>query len=214
MPDFFFLFLEILGTIAFAVSGAIKGVSKKLDVFGICFLGLITAVGGGIIRDLILGNTPPETFINPIYAIISLCTSIIIFLPFVRKFLTKHKRGYDLCLLITDTIGLATFSVIGVQVAYASYSSNTFLLIFVGVVTGVGGGVLRDITINSIPDIFVKHFYASASILGVTATCILWKLVGETVAIVSGFVIICALRFLAAKFRWNLPTVHDNNIDL
>ncbi len=214
MPDFFFLCLEILGTIAFAVSGAIKGVRKKMDVFGVCVLGLITAVGGGIIRDLILGNTPPITFINSRYALIAVITSIIIFLPFVRKFLVHHKRGYDLCLLITDTLGLATFSVIGVQVAYAGFSSNTFLLIFVGVITGVGGGVLRDMMSKNIPDIFVKHFYASASIVGVAFTCVLWNLVGETLAMVIGFIVIVALRFLAAKYHWNLPSIHDDNTDL
>ena len=214
MPDFFFLCLEILGTIAFAISGAIKGVRNKMDVFGVCVLGLITAVGGGIIRDLILGNTPPITFIKPRYALIAIITSIIIFLPFVRKFLVHHKRGYDLCLLITDTLGLATFSVIGVQVAYAGFSSNMFLLIFVGVITGVGGGVLRDMMSKNIPDIFVKHFYASASILGVILTCVLWKPLGETPAMIIGFVVIVALRFLAARYHWNLPSIHDDNTDL
>lgn len=214
MPDFFFLCLEILGTIAFAISGAIKGVRNKMDVFGVCVLGLITAVGGGIIRDLILGNTPPITFIKPRYALIAIITSIIIFLPFVRKFLVHHKRGYDLCLLISDTLGLATFSVIGVQVAYAGFSSNMFLLIFVGVITGVGGGVLRDMMSKNIPDIFVKHFYASASILGVILTCVLWKPLGETLAMIIGFVVIVTLRFLAARYHWNLPSIHDDNTDL
>lgn len=214
MHDFFFLCFEILGTIAFAVSGAIKGVRQKMDVFGVCMLGLITAVGGGIIRDLVLGNTPPITFIKPRYALIAIATSIIIFLPFVRKFLVHHKRSYDYCLLITDTLGLATFSVIGVQVAYAGFSTNVFLLVFVGVITGVGGGVLRDMMSKNIPDIFVKNFYASASIVGVLLTCLLWKPLGETVAMIVGFVIIVALRFLAAHYRWNLPTIHDNNTDL
>ena len=214
MPDFFFLCLEILGTIAFAVSGAIKGVRKKMDVLGVCVLGLITAVGGGIIRDLVLGNTPPITFIKPRYAIIAIITSIIIFLPFVRKFLAHHKHGYELCLLITDTLGLATFSVIGVQVAYAGFSNNMFLLIFVGVVTGVGGGVMRDVMSKNVPDIFVKHFYASASIIGTILTVLLWNPLGETLAMVIGFVIIVALRFLAAKYHWNLPTIHDENTDL
>ena len=214
MPDFFFLCLEILGTIAFAVSGAIKGVRKKMDVLGVCVLGLITAVGGGIIRDLVLGNTPPTTFIKPRYALIAVTTSIIIFLPFVRKFLCNHKHTYEICLLITDTLGLAIFSIIGVEVAYAGFSYNKFLLIFVGVVTGVGGGVVRDMMAESIPDIFVKHFYASASIIGTILTVLLWGVVGETIAMIIGFIVIVTLRLLAAKYHWNLPTIHDENTDL
>ena len=214
MPDFFFLCLEILGTIAFAVSGAIKGVNKKMDVLGVCVLGLITAVGGGIIRDLVLGNTPPITFIKPRYALIAIITSIIIFLPFVRKFIARHKHGYELCLLITDTLGLAVFSVIGVQVAYAGFNNNMFLLIFVGVATGVGGGVIRDMMAETIPDIFKKHFYASASIIGTIITVLIWKVVGEAFAMSIGFVVIVALRLLAAKYHWNLPTIHDDDADL
>lgn len=214
MSDFFFLFLEILGTIAFAVSGAIKGVKKKMDVLGVCVLGLITAVGGGIIRDLILGNTPPITFIKPRYAIIAIVTSIIIFLPISRKFLANHKHGYELSLLITDTLGLAIFSVIGVQVAYAGFNNNMFLLIFVGVVTGVGGGVIRDMMSETIPDIFKKHFYASASIIGTIITVLLWRVIGETFAMIIGFIVIVTLRLLAAKYHWNLPTIHDENTDL
>lgn len=213
MSDFL-LFLEILGTISFAVSGAIKAIHKKMDVLGVCILGLITAVGGGILRDLILGNTPPSSFVNPRPCIIAVSTSIVIFLPFVRKFLSLHKRGYELCLLITDTIGLAVFSVIGVRLAWAGFNNNLFLLVFVGVITGVGGGMIRDILANSVPDIFVKYFYASASIIGVIVCSLLYNPLGETLAMIIGMIIIVLLRFLAAKFRWKLPVSIDNDPNL
>ncbi len=197
---------EILGTIAFAVSGAMTGLSKKMDILGVTILGVITSVGGGAIRDLILGMTPPATFKDPTYALLAIAVSIIIFIPMVRHFLFKQQRIYDIVMLIMDSIGLGAFTVVGIQVAYTADSSyNIFLLIFVGVVTGVGGGILRDVLSGNTPYIFVKHFYACASIIGSIACILLWKYLGQSVAIIGGAAIVIILRLLAAHFRWSLP---------
>lgn len=197
---------ELLGTIAFAASGAITGLSKKMDILGVTMLGVVTAVGGGVIRDVILGNTPPATFRNPTYALISIAVSIIIFIPTVRRVLVRKQQVYDFIMLIMDSIGLGAFTVVGIQTAYASDNTyNAFLLIFVGVVTGVGGGVLRDILAGNTPYIFIKHFYACASIIGAIVCILLWKSFGQSIAIIGGAASIIILRLLAAHYRWSLP---------
>ena len=161
-----FVAFEILGTIAFAVSGAVVAISKKMDIFGVAILGMTTAVGGGILRDLILGITPPAAFQSPGYALTSIAVSMLVFLPPVRRLLHWNEKLYDTALLLFDAIGLGIFTVIGVQTAYiATGELNAFLAIFVGVVTGCGGGVMRDVFAGSPPYIFVKHF------LSIPLTC-------------------------------------------
>ena len=100
------------------LSGAITGLKKNMDVFGVCILGLTTAVGGGVIRDLLLGITPPGTFQDPIYAVVALLTSLVLFLPRIRRLLMWDQRLYDLVLLIMDSAGLGIFTVAGIRIAY------------------------------------------------------------------------------------------------
>lgn len=205
-----FLILELIGTMAFAASGAITALRKNMDIFGVCILGLTTAVGGGVIRDLILGITPPGTFQDPIYAVVSLLTSAVLFLPRIRHLLMWDQRLYDLALLIMDSAGLGIFTVAGIRIAYEHAAHPTlFLLVFVGVVTGVGGGVLRDVLAGDTPYIFVKHVYASASLAGALACVVLWPLAGEAAAMLCGGGLVIAIRILSAHFRWNLPRAHD-----
>ena len=114
METFLFLF-EMLGTIAFAASGAVLGVRKGLDVFGVCFLGLTTACGGGMVRDVLLGNTPPAAFQNPTASAVAVVTSLIMFLSGVRHLLMGNQRRYDLFMLLMDSAGLGIFTVMGVR---------------------------------------------------------------------------------------------------
>lgn len=196
---------EIIGTVAFAVSGAMTGLKNKMDIFGVMILGVVTAVGGGVIRDLILGITPPGMFGKPVYAVVAMVTAVITFLPAVRRLLTKNQRVHDFVLLILDSLGLGVFTVVGIQTAYrASSGYGAFLIVFVGVITGVGGGVLRDVLAGERPYIFVKHIYASASIAGAIACVLLWS-VNSTAAVVVGAVLVFVIRLLAAHFRWSLP---------
>ena len=200
-----FVAFEILGTIAFAVSGAVVAISKKMDIFGVAILGMTTAVGGGILRDLILGITPPAAFQSPGYALTSIAVSMLVFLPPVRRLLHWNEKLYDTALLLFDAIGLGIFTVIGVQTAYiATGELNAFLAIFVGVVTGCGGGVMRDVFAGSPPYIFVTHFYATASLLGAVACLLLWN-IGQMPAMLIGAAVTLTLRLLAAHYRWSLP---------
>ena len=200
-----FVAFEILGTIAFAVSGAVVAISKKMDIFGVAILGMTTAVGGGILRDLILGITPPAAFQSPGYALTSIAVSMLVCLPPVRRLLHWNEKLYDTALLLFDAIGLGIFTVIGVQTAYiATGELNAFLAIFVGVVTGCGGGVMRAVFAGSPPYIFVKHFYATASLLGAVACLLLWN-IGQMPAMLIGAAVTLTLRLLAAHYRWSLP---------
>jgi len=206
MSETMFLIFELIGTVAFAASGAITGIGKKMDILGVATLGIVTAVGGGVIRDVILGLTPPATFSNPIYAIIALTVSVIIFIPAVHRFLFKNKKVYDFIMLLMDSAGLGIFTVVGIQTAmHKMQSPGIFLLIFVGMVTGIGGGVLRDVLSKSTPYIFIKHFYACASFFGAVACIVLWHFLGEQIAVIGGAAVVLVLRLLAAHFRWSLP---------
>lgn len=205
LEPMFFIF-ELIGTVAFAISGAQVAIEKKMDVLGVAVLGMTTAVGGGILRDLILGITPPSAFRNPVYALVAIACSIIMFLPSVRKCLNRFPGIYEKILLYSDALGLGLFTVIGIRVAfYAHIGTNIFLSLFVGVVTGVGGGVIRDLFAANKPYIFVKHFYACASIFGGFICAITWPYWGEYASMFLGVTLIICLRILAAHYRWELP---------
>lgn len=209
MQTFIFI-LEIIGTIAFAVSGAMTALKKNMDVFGVAILGLTTAVGGGAVRDIILGITPPTMFKKPVYAAVAICVSIIIFIPAIRRLLTRNHALYDAMMLVMDSLGLGIFTVMGISTAYSvSAEFNLFLLIFVGVITGVGGGLMRDMMAGNTPYIFVKHIYACASLAGALVCALLWKPSGAAMAMFAGAVVVVIIRFLAAHFKWSLPKASE-----
>lgn len=198
--------LEIIGTVAFALSGAVVGLEKRMDLLGIIILGLSPAIGGGIIRDLVLGVHPPKAFQNPVYACIAIVAIILFCLPMVQNFFAKRKVLYEQLMLWSDAIGLGIFTAVGVAGAYhLSADYSLFLYIFTGAVTGVGGGVLRDTMASVPPYIFVKHFYGTASIIGAAVCAVIWEPLGETTSIMVCTVLVIVLRILAAKYRWSLP---------
>ena len=208
MAETIYFVMEIIGTVAFSISGAVVGIRKKMDILGVITLGVTTAVGGGVIRDLILGATPPAAFRNPVYLLLASAVSVIVFIPAVRSSITRDPRSriIDGLLLLMDSVGLGVFTVVGVKAGCnAANEFNFFLLVFVGVVTGVGGGVMRDLFAQEPPYIFHKHFYASASIIGAVVCVSLWNFAGEFAAMLIGLVCVTALRLAAAKFRWSLP---------
>lgn len=204
--DTLIFILEIIGTFSFAASGAIVAVKKSMDIFGVCILGVTTAVGGGMIRDIILGLTPPSALVDARYIVISVLVSILIFIPFIRKIITAKPLLYEFLMLAADSVGLGVFTVYGLKVGIESgFSENPLLLIFISVVTGVGGGVLRDVFAGERPYIFKKHIYACAAIAGALLSYFLWHPFGQGVSMISGFLLIVIIRFCAAKFRWSLP---------
>lgn len=213
MTDTVTLILEIIGTIAFAISGGLVGIEKRMDILGVAILGATTAVGGGIIRDLLLGSTPPQALRHPLYLIIAVCSAIVIFFSRIRSALRRNRVLFDAVLLVMDSIGLGVFTSVGIGAA-KQLGSGMFISAFVGVVTGVGGGVMRDIMSGDIPFVFRKYFYCSASIIGAVVTAALWDTIGTVPAMLLGAAVIVLLRFLAARFRWRLPrAVTDGDMD-
>ncbi len=204
--EIFVLILELIGTVAFAASGAIIAIRKKMDIFGVMVLALTTAVGGGVIRDLLLGITPPITFITPIYAVTAVIVAVLVFLRPVRYYLTGTHAVYQRTMLLMDSIGLAIFSVVGVSIACnAQPEGGIFLKVFVGVLSAVGGGILRDVMACDTPQIFVKDVYASASLAGALLCTLLWPVIGHAYAMLLGALLVLSLRIASATFRWNLP---------
>jgi len=197
------IIFEIIGTVAFAVSGALVAIDKKMDLLGVAVLGTVTAVGGGILRDLCLGITPPTAFVRPYYTILAAAVSIIIFaLPIREKI--KGTLYFDKTLLIMDSAGLGAFAMVGIHVAYVN-NAGSFTMLMVGTFTGVAGGVFRDMLSNQMPYIFVKHFYCTAVLIGTLISIILLHFIPEAPALIVGALIIIVLRLLAAKYRWSLP---------
>lgn len=206
------IFLELIGTIAFAVSGAVTGIQKKMDIFGVALLAMTTAVGGGIIRDIILNVTPPAAFRDPVFTLTAIAVGIVVFVIVKLNFQPHRLPLYEALLRAMDAIGLGLFTVIGVEAAYVSLpDANAYLAVFVGVVTGVGGGVLRDILAGQTPFVLVKHFYACASLIGAVICAVCWSRLGSVPSMLSGALVIVVLRNLAAHYHWSLPKIDDES---
>ena len=205
--------LEMIGTVAFASSGALVGIRKNMDIFGVNVLGITTAVGGGCIRDIILGITPPKMFQNFSYVGASILISCILFTIFYLNqelLSSRFLETYERVMISLDAIGLGVFTVMGIRTAIeASFENNIFLLIFVGAVTGIGGGMLRDVMAGMTPFVFVKHVYAIASILGAVCYIILRLYIRDTISLFLGAAVVIIIRLLAAHFRWNLPRIRQ-----
>lgn len=211
MDEFIFI-LELIGTVAFASSGAMIAIEKKMDIFGVNVLGATTAVGGGIMRDIILGLTPPGAFSHPVYVLVAALTSTILFVIAYAKptaFESRVKTDYyDKLMFWCDTAGLGIFTVVGIQAAVQAVGGeNVFFFVFIGTLTGVGGGVLRDIMAGETPYILVKHIYACAAIAGGIVCVVGRTAFGEAYGTILGLAATVLLRFLAAHFRWNLMRV-------
>lgn len=211
MDEFIFI-LELIGTVAFASSGAMIAIEQKMDIFGVNVLGATTAVGGGIMRDIILGLTPPGAFSHPVYVLVAALTSTILFVIAYAKptaFESRVKTDYyDKLMFWCDTAGLGIFTVVGIQAAVRAVGGeNVFFFVFIGTLTGVGGGVLRDIMAGETPYILVKHIYACAAIAGGIVCVVGRTAFGEAYGTILGLAATVLLRFLAAHFRWNLMRV-------
>ncbi len=208
MSDLIFV-LELMGAAAFAVSGAMAAIKKKADIFGVIFLAVTTALGGGVIRDVLLGQLPPRMFVSYAYLLVAVFAAVAVFADaYIRreKYL-KNVDRLDAINNIFDDIGLAVFTVSGMNMAMAE-SDNFLLILILGMATGVGGGMLRDVMTNTMPTVLRKRIYAVASLLGGGLYYGLFILgANEAVAAISGMLLIFALRLLATVYKWNLPAV-------
>lgn len=190
---------DLLGTFAFAISGAIAGVRKDMDLYGVTVLGIVTAVGGGTIRDVVVGRIPPFIFADTNYLFISILGSVIVF--FFSKYVEKLKNS----LSTMDALGLGVFTVIGISVGI-DYNIGYFGAIIMGVMTGTVGGMIRDILQGEVPMVLKKEIYASACIFG-GIVFIGLDFIGfyKTFNVILCATIVFVIRMTAIYKNWNLP---------
>ena len=204
--------MNLIGDVAFAVSGAMTAVQKRMDIFGVCIWSIVTTGGGGMTRDVLLGILPPIALVNPRDILVATVVACIVFIWAIRRSQENQNQNPITAnmLNVSDAIGLGVFTIIGINVAKGQVeNAGAFILIVVGVITGVGGGVLRDVLSGSIPYIFQKHVYALASAVGAITYVLLLRLTEEAVATILGSVIVIAIRLLASRYRWNLPRIRE-----
>ena len=212
--NFLFFITEIIGIVAFSVSGAIISIHRRMDFFGVVFLALVTALGGGALRDLFLGVIPPRNFFNFTHLLITILTSIFVFIlvRIFRRFFFENYKKINFLVNIFDAIGLASFAVTGVDLTVQKgFGDHEFFVVFMGILTAVGGGLLRDTMSRCKPMIFCKNIYATAVLAGTViyyVMCYVLKL-PEIPSTVTAFLIIVSIRILAAVFRWDLPVIED-----
>lgn len=207
--DLLFHIIEIIGTITFAISGALEAIRHKMDLFGVAMLGVVTATGGGVLRDIIIGHIPPRVFTNPNYALLAFIVALLTFI-FMKIFHNRAtdvrvRKAGDWIYFVTDTAGLAAFTVAGIQ---SCGKGGAALLLFVGVISGVGGGVIRDVLAGTVPSIFRKHIYALASAAGaISYIYLLRSPLPKTLSMTISFFLVVIIRALAKHFKWNLPKI-------
>jgi uncharacterized membrane protein YeiH len=197
----FIYILDLFGTMAFAVTGAFKAIENKSDIVGVLLLATITGVAGGVIRDVVMGQFP-NALSDPAYVAITVASGIAIF------FLYTHLKKHWNLFLKFDAIGLGVFSIIGATFAYNLVGLNFLAIMLAGVLTAVGGGILRDVFVTQVPIVFVKEFYVSASFIGILIFYLMLYFGGELYsATIVGLAITTTLRLIAMKYNWNLPKV-------
>lgn len=212
MNDIIMSVMEIIGTIAFSISGTLVAISCGLDLFGVIFLGCITSVGGGIVRDVLMGVYPPAIFSDVHILLIGGLTSVIVFaIAYIN-----NKKFKLLCEKIEpvnnvfDAIGLSVFTVMGTEAACLSgFSDKACFVIIMGMLTGVGGGLFRDVLVSKPPYVLTKHIYALASVFGGVAYYVI-QIYGNNsiLASIVCILLVMAIRMLATKYEWKLPKVH------
>ena len=221
--DVILLVIEILGIISFSISGSIVAIDKGMDVFGVVLLGVVTSFGGGIMRDLIIGNVPPLFFGKIIHLVaVSVFTAILVF-AFAYAFKRWYVKEEAKIIIVNnyiDAVGLGAFAVSGVKICLSvCEGGGAFLAICMGVITAVGGGVLRDVCLGDVPFILRKRIYALAAIVGASLYYLIDVVVlpdgviGDIVGSVVGVAAVVLIRVLATHFKWNLPKVQFDEND-
>jgi uncharacterized membrane protein YeiH len=200
-----FNILDLLGTTAFAISGALAAMNRRLDLFGIFIIAFVTATGGGTVRDILIGTTPVTWMENTVY--IYLIGFVTILAIIFRSYLDHLKKS----LFLFDTIGLGIFTITGVEIGIQN-NLNPIISITLGAMTGTFGGVIRDILCNEIPVIFRKEIYATACIVGGLAFIILYELgVPQDVIYLVTSLTVIIIRLAVVKFQISLPSFYLNH---
>ena len=196
------LALDLIGTFVFALSGAVAGVKQRLDIFGVLVLSFAAASAGGIMRDLLIGSVPPVAIRDWRYLAASLLAGLLVFIWFPRS--RRLSRARNL-VLIFDAAGLGLFAVAGAQKALG-YGLNPVMAALLGMLTGIGGGMLRDVLVAEIPNVLRADLYAVAALAGAVVVVIGYLLAAEpTGTAILGAALCFCLRLFAIRRGWQLP---------
>lgn len=206
MPTQFLIIIDILGTFAFAVSGAFLAMEKKLDPFGVLVLSFVTAIGGGTLRDILIGNLPVGWLQNE-------SASVVIFYSAIGTMLFGHYlKKLTITLFLFDALGLGLFTIIGIEMGVAK-GFSTGICIALGTITACFGGVVRDVLLNNIPLLFRKEIYALACIAGGLFYFLLKELSFDAaISKILCILIIFTVRVLAVRYKWSLPQFYNKPI--
>lgn len=195
--DSFIISIDYGGTFVFAISGALAGMKQKFDIFGVFIIGVVTATGGGTLRDLLIGSTPVAWMLKPIY--LYLITGGVVFAYLFRSYIVRLRRS----MFLFDTIGIALFTIFGLQKAI-TFGLAPEICLMMGVVTATFGGVIRDVLSNEVPLIFRKEIYASACLAGGILFLLIDQWLGETAGMAVAIVTVFLIRFFAVRRHWSL----------
>ena len=200
------LIFETAGTVAFALSGSLVALSRRMDIFGVAVLASLTAVGGGMIRDVLIGAVPPRALTNPVWLVLALAVAVLSCAAFaLARFSRKSRRVFTFFYDLSDTVGLAAFTVTGAAAGFSTTPQARFVLpIMLGLLTGVGGGVMCDLLAQRVPVVLKADVYALASIGGALAACLARPHLNATQTAWLGFSVVVALRVCAIAFGWQL----------
>ena len=206
--DIIWYMFDMIGTIAFAVSGALVGVARKMDIFGMAVLALATAIGGGIVRDVLLGYFPPNSLRNVVYVTVVLAVTVIVFLIYNSRYRThamgpRSRASY----LLADALGLASFTVTGASAGFKLYPELPIFIVLLGTITAVGGGIIRDMLAQRIPSVLKEDVYALPSIIGGIVYYLMVTSSWDSMAVYGAFTVVLIIRLLAIKYNWSLPKV-------
>ena len=202
MPLNFINIIDILGTFSFAAAGAFAAMEKKLDPFGVLIIAFVTAIGGGTIRDVLIGNFPVSWLSN------STAIWVILAAAVVTMFFGSYLKKLDKMLFLFDALGLGLFTMIGIEKGI-SYHLSPGICVALGTITGCFGGVLRDVLLNNVPLIFHKEIYALASIIGGTLFFLMPAAVDDSIAYILSILVVFMTRVLAVQFNWSLPKFYS-----
>lgn len=197
---------DSMGTVAFAVSGAMLAIEERMDLFGVSVLALLTAVGGGMVRDMLVGIAPPMALCNITDFMLAVVTALLVSWGCsIWSISDRSKRCIRFLYNFCDTIGLASFTITGLLIGKDCAAGNPYVLpVLLGVITAVGGGILRDLMAQRMPVVLYKGIYATASLAGAVAAVVFYPYIGMLPAVWLCFVLVIGLRFGALCFDWHL----------
>jgi len=200
-------YIYLMAICAEAASGALMGIRRDMDIFGLCLIGTVAALGGGSVRDILIGHYPLSWVAHPQYLAFTVCAAIVAAVG--ARALHRFKSAF----LVVDALGLVAFTIIGCDIARSFASFHPAIVVILGMITGVFGGLLRDVLCNQIPLVLRREIYASVSLLtGMLYMGLLSLALDVRIATLGALLVGFTLRLLAIRFEWQLPRMDSKRV--